>query len=350
MGLERASQPASLAHRPSGPPAHRLYRSKYRVVCPTTISEFGHATSEHPAPEHEDPLSDQHRPTDWLLIAIPGLIWGSSFLFIAQGLEAVGPTGVTAIRLVVGFLTLACFPAAWKPVERQDWPRIAAVGLLWMAFPLSMFPFAEQRVSSALTGMLNGGVPLATAIFASFIAKKLPARGILIGLGVGMAGAVLIAVPALNEGRSSVEGVVMILAAVISYGLALNVARPLQQKYGGIPVIWRAQALAMLITTPLGFRAVMAGEWSLVPILALLALGAGGTAIAFIVMTAAAGKFGATRASSATFLMPPVALVLGLIVRHERVEVLSIVGGAVCLLGAWLMARAQSSPTPATPR
>jgi len=293
-------------------------------------------------------MTDQHHPTDWLLIAPPGLIWGASFLFIAQGLEAVGPTGVTAIRLVIGFLTLACFPAAWKPVERQDWPRIVAVGVLWMAFPLSMFPFAEQRVSSALTGMLNGGVPLATAVFASFIAQKLPARRILVGLGVGMFGAVLIAVPALNEGRSSVEGVLMILAAVISYGLALNVARPLQQKYGGIPVIWRAQMLAMLITTPLGFRDVMAGHWSIVPVFALLALGAGGTAIAFIVMTAAAGKFGATRASSATFLMPPVALVLGLLVRNERVEFLSIVGGAVCLLGAWLMAKAQNTPVPVT--
>lgn len=294
-------------------------------------------------------MTDKLRPTDWLLIAIPGLIWGSSFLFIAQGLEAVSPTGVTAVRLLVGFLTLACFPAAWKPVEGKDWWGIAAVAILWMAFPLSMFPFAEQRVSSALTGMLNGGVPLSTAIVASFLARRAPSRGILLGLLVGMAGAVLIAVPALGEGRSSVEGVLMILAAVISYGIALNVARPLQQKYGGIPVIWRAQGIAMLITTPLGFRSVAEGHWSLVPVLALLALGAGGTAIAFIVMTASAGRFGATRASSATFLMPPVALFLGVLVRHERVALLSITGGAICLLGAWLMARAQhehATPSP----
>jgi drug/metabolite transporter (DMT)-like permease len=137
---------------------------------------------------------------------------------------------------------------------------------------------------------------------------------------------------------------------VVSYGIALNVARPLQQKYGGIPVIWRAQGLALLITTPLGARDVLAGHYSLVPVLALLALGAGGTAIAFIVMTAAAGRFGATRASSATFMMPPVALLLGVLVRHERVELWSIVGGAVCLAGAWFMARAQhehAQPAPA---
>jgi drug/metabolite transporter (DMT)-like permease len=291
-------------------------------------------------------VSTQPKATDWFLIAIPGLIWGSSFLFIAQGLEAVGPTGVTAIRLVIGFLTLACFPAAWKPVEKKDWGAIALVAILWMAFPLSMFPFAEQRVSSALTGMLNGGVPLSTAIVASLLARRFPSRGILIGLAVGMAGAVLIAVPALDEGRSSVEGVLMILAAVVSYGIALNVARPLQQKYGGIPVIWRAQGIAILITAPLGARDVLAGHWSVVPVLALLALGAGGTAIAFIVMTAAAGRFGATRASSATFMMPPVALLLGVLVRSERVELLSVIGGGICLAGAWLMARAQHEQAP----
>ncbi|MGC1580609.1 MAG: hypothetical protein WA766_03955, partial [Candidatus Acidiferrales bacterium] len=79
---------------------------------------------------------------DWLLIAIPGLIWGASFLFIAEGLKALGPNGITFVRLFIGFGTLAMFPAARKPIERGAWPRIALVGVFWFAFPLSMFPFA----------------------------------------------------------------------------------------------------------------------------------------------------------------------------------------------------------------
>ena len=294
-------------------------------------------------------MTNSPKPTDWFFIAIPGLIWGTSFLFIAEGLEAVGPNGVTFLRLVIGFVTLACFPGAWKRIPRHDWKWIAAVGLVWMAFPLSMFPYAEQRVTSALTGMLNGGVPLTTAIVAALLARKLPGRGILLGLGVGLAGVVLVALPALGAGRNSVDGVLMILAAVVGYGVALNIARPLQVKYGSLPVIWQAQAVAVVLTTPLGVREVAAAHWSLWPVLALLALGTGGTAIAFIVMTSSAGKFGATRASSTTFLIPPVALFLGLLVRHERVALLSIVGGAICVLGAWLMARAQHdhAPTPA---
>ena len=294
-------------------------------------------------------MTDHLRPVDWLRIAIPGLVWGTSFLLIAEGLEAVGPNGVTFLRLVIGFGILACFPGAWKGIPRDDWKWVVAVGIVWMAFPLSMFPYAEQRVTSAITGMLNGGVPLTTAIVAALLARKLPGRGILTGLAVGLVGVILVALPTLDEGQSSIDGVLMILAAVVGYGIALNIARPLQVKYGSLPVIWRAQAVAVLLTAPLGVGEVGAAHWSLWPILALLGLGAGGTAIAFVVMTANAGKFGATRASSTTFLIPPVALLLGVLVRHERVEVLSIVGGGICILGAWLMARAQlvTAPVPA---
>jgi hypothetical protein len=100
------------------------------------------------------------RIADWSLIVIPGVVWGASFLFIAEGLNAVGAMGVTLLRIAIGFAALACFPGAWKPIDRRDWVPVGWLGLLWMAFPLSMFPFAEQRISSAIAGMLNGAVPL----------------------------------------------------------------------------------------------------------------------------------------------------------------------------------------------
>ena len=68
----------------------------------------------------------------------------------------------------------------------------------------------------------------------------------------------------------------------------------------------------------------------------------GWTAIANVLMAMAAGRFGAARASSTTFLIPVVALVLGVVLRDERVAILSVVGGLVCLVGAWLMKRASS--------
>ncbi|MGB7845799.1 MAG: DMT family transporter [Candidatus Acidiferrum sp.] len=281
---------------------------------------------------------------DWPLIAIPGIIWGASFLFIAEGLKAMGPSGVAFVRLFIGSITLAWFPAARKPVDWLAWPRIVLVGVLWFAFPLSLFPFAEQRVSSALTGMLNASVPLFTAIVATVIASRLPERRVIAGLAIGLAGAGLIAWPTIHEGRSSVVGVLLILAAVISYGFALNIARPLQQQYGALPLILRAQSVAVLLTAPLGVPDVLAARWTLAPFFSLLMLGAFGTGIAFVLLGTAAGRVGATRASSAGFLIPPVALLLGVLVRGEYVAMLSIVGSAVCVAGAWLMRGAQISP------
>jgi drug/metabolite transporter (DMT)-like permease len=283
---------------------------------------------------------------DWLLLLGPGLIWGASFLFIAEALESIGPYGVTFVRLGFGFLTLGLVPAARRAVPRAAWPGIAGMAVIWMALPLSLFPFAELRVSSALTGMLNGANPLFTAIVAAGLARRMPSRGVIVGLAVGMTGTVLIAWPSLGEGRSSIEGVAMILAAVVCYGFALNLARPLQQRYGALPTIWRAQALAILLTAPLGLPDLVAARWRPGPLISLLALGALGTGLAYVLLAEAAGRVGATRASATTFLIPAVALALGVALRDERVAPLAVAGAAVCVAGAWLVRRAPLGADP----
>lgn len=273
------------------------------------------------------------------LLLAPGLIWGASFLFIAEGLRAVEPNGITFFRIAVGFATLACFPSARTPVARQDYGKLAWLAVLWFAFPLSLFPYAERHVSSALTGMLNGASPLFSTIVACLATRQWPSRGIVAGLAVGMTGTAVMAMPALNEGRSTLGGVLLILVALVSYGVALSLARALQQTYGAVPVIWRAQGLALLMTAPLGLPEVWRAQWSAWPLICLVALGALGTGIAYIAMGRAAARFGAARASSTTFLIPPVSLALGVAVRGEHVPLLALAGGAVCLAGAWLMRR-----------
>ena len=282
--------------------------------------------------------------TDWLLLVIPGVIWGASFLFIAVGLEAIGPNGLTFFRLVIGFATLALFPATWKSVEPRDWASIAVLGVVWMAFPLSMFPHAEERVSSAVTGMLNGAGPLFVAIVASTVSRKLPSRNVVAGLLVGVVGTILIALPAIHEGRSSTAGVLMILVALVSYAFAINIAQPLQHKYGALPVIWRAQAVAMMLTAPLGTPELLDAHWTRGSLLAIGALGAFGTGIAFVLMATAAGRVGPTRASATVFLIPGVALLLGVLVRGETVALLSVIGSVMCVAGALVMRRAQNVP------
>jgi len=275
--------------------------------------------------------------TDWVILSLPGMIWGASYLFIADALGAIGPGGVTLVRLVIGFLTLSLFPAARKPVLRSDWLKIVALGIFWMAFPLSMFPFAERYVSSALTGMLNGANPLFSATVAAMIAWKLPPRRVIVGIAIGIAGTVVMGLPTLREGHSTVAGVGMILAALASYGIALNLASPLQQRNGALPVVLRAQMVAMVLVAPVGFKDVLHVKWAPGPLAALLALGVLSTGIAFAIMSVSAGRFGAAKASSTAFLIPAEALALGVVFRGEHVALISVLGGAICVAGALIM-------------
>jgi drug/metabolite transporter (DMT)-like permease len=277
---------------------------------------------------------------DNLLIVIPGLIWGASFLFIAEGLQAVAPMGVTVVRIALGFATLSLVPSARVPILREDRAKVAALGVLWLAFPLSMFPFAEQHVSSALAGMLNGATPIFAALVASLLTRQAPSRRAALGLAIGFVGAILIALPGLSgldAMRGQAPGVLMILAALVSYAFAYSLARPLQQRNGALPVVWRALAWALVLTLPFGGPAVARARWTPASLGSLVALGALGTGVAYAILATAAGRLGATRASSNNFIIPVVSLLLGVLIRHEQVSAISVAGASVCLLGAWLI-------------
>ncbi len=282
---------------------------------------------------------------DWTLLLAPGLMWGASFLFIAEGLEALAPDGITFLRFVIGFAALSLVPGARGPVRRGDRWGIAALGILWLALPMSMFPHAEQHVSSALTGMLNGAIPLIAATVAALATRETPSPAVTAGLAIGFGGAVLMALPGLGAGANSTRGVLLIMVALVSYGVAINLARPLQQRNGALPVVWRALGVALVVTAPLGAPAVWHAQWTPRSLLAVAALGALGTAMANVIMAAAAGRLGVTRASGTTFLIPVVALLLGVTVRGERVAALTLAGGALCLVGAWVLRRATLGPT-----
>jgi drug/metabolite transporter (DMT)-like permease len=276
---------------------------------------------------------------DWTLLLAPGLVWGASFLFIAESLEAIAPNGLTFVRLLIGFVTLSFVPGVRVPVAKGDWKGIFFLGLLWYAFPMFLFPIAQQHVASALAGMLNGVAPMMAVLAASITMRQWPLRGVVLGLVVGFAGAVMMGLPGIRAGGSEAGGVIMIIVAMSSYGVALNVARPLQQRNGALPIVWRALAVAVLLTAPFGIPDVPHSHWTLRSALSMLVLGVCGTALANIAMSVAAGRLGVARASATTFLIPVVSLILGVVVRNETVATLSLLGIVPCLAGAWIIRR-----------
>ena len=103
------------------------------------------------------------------------------------------------------------------------------------------------------------------------------------------------------------------LLATLCYGLATNLAAPLQARYGARRVMARMLALATIWTLPFGLVSLPDSHVELAPLLAVLVLGVVGTGVAYLLMGTLVGRVGPTRASFITYLIPVVSLVLGVV-------------------------------------
>ena len=281
---------------------------------------------------------------DWLLLSSIAVIWGSSFLFIDIGLEAFRPGVIAFARVALGAAALALFPAARRPVDRQDLPRVALLGVVWMAVPLLLFPVAQQWIDSSVAGMLNGAVPLFGAAWAVLLLRRPLARAQTLGLLVGFAGVIAIWWPEMEGSRATTLGAGLVVLAVLCYGLALNLAVPLQQRYGSLPVLLRAQLVALLLLVPFGLWSLPGSHLRWGPALAMLPLGILGTGLAFVLMTTLVGRVGGPRGAVATYFIPVVAIALGVVFLGERVAPAALLGTALVLAGAWLTSRREAPP------
>ena len=214
-----------------------------------------------------------------------------------------------------------------------------------MAIPFVIFPIAQQWIDSAVAGMLNGATPIFTAIVASLLLWQLPGRLQIVGLLVGFAGILAIALPSAGEAPTAAIGVVMVIFATVCYAFATNIVAPLQQRYGSLPVMAQGavdspgagHALRDLRAHPVEFRlALVVGD--------ALPSGVLGTGLAMVMMGVSGGK----RRAHPRLLhhLPDTRwwlLVLGVVFRDEVVSPISIVGIGLVIGGALLASRRETN-------
>ena len=282
---------------------------------------------------------------DWLLFAAVGTIWGSSFLFIAVGLESFEPGLVTWLRIVFGATALWSLRSARVRLDREDVPRLIALSVSWVVIPFTLFPLAQGSVNSAIAGMLNGAAPIFTVVIATILLRQAPGPGQLLGIPIGFAGVAAIALSAASHGHNQAVGVAMILVATVCYGIAFNIAAPLQQKYGSVPVMAAILAIGAVATAPLGIAALAGSSFAWDSLAAVVVLGLVGTGFAFVLMGRFVGRVGATRASIVGYLIPVVALGLGVVFRDDDVGPFALVGVALVIVGAYLTSRREIPAT-----
>jgi drug/metabolite transporter (DMT)-like permease len=288
------------------------------------------------------PAGRRFDTTDWALFLAISAIWGASFLLIDIGLDSLEPGVITLIRVGLGALVLNAIPHRRQRIDAGDRWRIAALSVIWVALPFTLFPLAEQHINSATTGLLNGATPIFTASIAIVFYKHRPSRLLLAGLVVGMLGVTLISLPSLGEGSSEAFGVVLVLIADLCYGVSQNLSAPIIRKYGSITTMSRVLALSVVWVIPFGLVGLADSRVEVAPLAAVSTLGLVGTGIAYLVMATLVGRVGAPRASFITYLIPVVSLVLGVAFRDDHVPGLALVGVVLVIAGALLASRSRT--------
>lgn len=308
---------------------------------------------------------DSHSLRSWLpgFLALAA-IWGTSFLFIKVGVRELHPLWLTFGRVAAGALTLLVILLLTRdrlPRDPRLWGHLVVVAALGVTLPFTLFGYGEQRVSSVLAGIWNAATPLVALPLAALAFRTEPFTGRrAAGIGIGFAGVMTVLGVWHGVGGTQFTGQLMCFGAAMCYAVAI----PYQKKFvagrtGSGVSIAAAQllmALAQLsIAAPLFAGAPPApASLSAEVVLCVLALGALGTGLAFVLNFRVIRLAGASTSASVTYLMPVVATVVGVTVLDEHLRWYQPVGALVVLAGVatsqgvFSRRRADPSGNPAT--
>jgi drug/metabolite transporter (DMT)-like permease len=274
------------------------------------------------------------------MTAAVALTWGASFLFIAIAIDHVAAPVVPMARLAFGAGALALFPVARKRLPAADLRRVALLGFVAMTIPFLLYPIAEETVSSSITGMINGSIPVTTVVAAAILTRTLPSRRRVMAVVLGFGGIALISFGSVGDDKgASLRGVLLLLLATCCYAFTSILSRDLQVRHGTLPVLLWQEVFALLFVLPIGLPALADSTFDWSAVAALFVLGAFGTGFAYVMYGMLMVRAGAVRGVIGVFFTPVVATILGVVFRNETVTWLAITGMCVVIAGAWLTSR-----------
>ncbi|GAB3150078.1 DMT family transporter [Micromonospora sonneratiae] len=277
------------------------------------------------------------------------LTWGSSFFSIKIAVNGLSPQQLVLGRLVLGAVTLNLILL----VTRRRWPRdltlvrhLAVVGFLLCVLPLLLFAWAAQHIPSGLSSIYNATTPLMTMAIGVAVlpAEKMgPLRSA--GILVGAVGILIVLAPwqllqQLNELSGTGLAQLACLVGTASYGLAFTYLR---RFVTGRYDCDAATVAAVQVTLSAGMMLVVSPFFIATPmrfdtgiVLSLVVLGVLASGIAYIWNTLIVNRWGATPASTVTYVSPLVGVALGIIALDESLSWNQPVGAVIVIAGIML--------------
>lgn len=265
-----------------------------------------------------------------------GLIWGIPYLLIKIAVEEFAPTTIVLGRTAIAAAILLPIAALRGHLRAllPHWRPVLAFAVIEICIPWVLLGYAEQSLSSSLTGLLVAAVPLVGAILVWVTGHEHVGPRRVAGLLIGFAGVATLV--GFDVGAANLWAVVAMAGVALGYAIGpLLLARYLSH-LPGLGVIAASVGLAAVFYLPLGIA-----QWPSEPpsgraSLAVVGLAVVCTATAFLVFFALINEVGPARATVITYINPAVAIALGIIVLNEAFTLTIALGFALILAGSVL--------------
>jgi drug/metabolite transporter (DMT)-like permease len=276
------------------------------------------------------------------LVMLFGLaaIWGSSFMFIKIAVRDIPPSTALLGRLALATIALLAVSLLRTPVRetasafRAYALPLVVVGVVNTALPVYLIFWAETRIDSGTTAVLQAVAPLGTALFAFLFVHAERVRGQrLVGLFLGLAGVALLV--GTLPGGSIVAGLAVVVSALCYAAAGLYTGLRLAE-VPTLSVALGTLAVATLVVLPAGILQSPTETPGWKPIASIVVLGLVGTAFAYLLYYELVSGAGASRAILITYLVPSAALLYGVVFLDEALTVEAVAALALILGGVAL--------------
>ncbi len=281
----------------------------------------------------------------WYLLIFLGCVWGSSFLLMKLGLKGVNSIQMGSLRILfaAAFLIIVGFKQISK-IPLHKWKYIALTSMFGTFLPVYLFAIALSKIDGSVSSILNSLTPLNTLLVGILLFKMDVQRRQIFGVIIGFVGCVLLVL--FGEGENTTENyyyALLVVLASVFYGINVNLIKkylsdlkPLTISTGNFMVMLFPTLLVLYFSD---FFEI-ANEPKVITSLGYIAiLGIIGTGLSNILFFKLIQLSSPVFASSVTYLIPVVAILLGYFVMNETLNFVQGVGASVVLLGVYFSSR-----------
>lgn len=287
-------------------------------------------------------MSDSRRAVlPYLAFIALGLIWGASFLFIKIGIRDMSPTVLVLVRSASGAIALAVvMRILGKSLIGKEWksrlPLFAFMAITNALLPWVAIAWGEQHITSGLASILNSTTTLWAAILIFWvIPQERPSLLNYGGVLIGLSGVVILVLPDLTKHgvSGSLLGALAVVVASMSYAVSALFQRTRMRGMNVYEQSFGQLAVTALFAIPIAAPAIPGVHLSLLSMGAVVALGVGGSGIAYLLYYYTMNTLGAVRATGVTFVVPITAVFWGAVLLREPVTPPTVIGMVVTLAG-----------------